>query len=323
MRLTLLQEIRVAFLFCAVLGGACGLITDQDRIKIAQIGDGAITRGDLKSFLQELPIEQRYKARSKEAKLQVLDQMIVKRLLLKEADRRGLQATEDEIQNEMMRRGVMNMGKEAREDYGIDEQAQRDYQRGEYEQIKTELRTAKLIQQIVPPGLTVSDDEVKQFYEQNKERLFTLPERVRFRYITCPTKEEAQKILERVRAGEKFSEIVNKRAAETQGKAAQELPPSAFVPLDRIVPEQLRDAMKKAKPNEIVGPVQRQDGFDVVQLIEHQKAGVVPFDQIKDPLKQNLLMAKFSQTYTAFLDQLKQQYQVKVFAEKLPEDMPF
>ncbi|MCK5557492.1 MAG: SurA N-terminal domain-containing protein, partial [Candidatus Hydrogenedentes bacterium] len=235
--------------------GGCGFITDEGRIKIAQIGDEAITRADLYTHIQQFPIEQRYKAKSKDAKLQILLKLVETKLLLKEADRRSVQVTDDEIENEMKRRGVQDISPGVLEDYGPVEGEGHDHEQerqSQHEQIAMELRLAKMQRQAIPPGLTVSDEEVEQFYEANKER-FVLPESVRIRFVTCPTIEEAQKILDRTRAGEDFAGIVRETSVATQGKAAQEWPPSLYTPLERIGPQELRDALREAESGDMIG----------------------------------------------------------------------
>ena len=121
-----LRGATVALLFAAAFS-ACGLITDEDRIKIAQIGDQAITRGDLDLHITGLPIDQkrqymgaRARANTKEVKLRILEQMLVRELLTMEADKRGIEVTDEEIDNEMKRRGIGTMSPDALQEYGAE-----------------------------------------------------------------------------------------------------------------------------------------------------------------------------------------------------------
>ena len=163
-RYTFLPKAAIALLFAASFG-ACGLITDEDRIKIAQIGDQAITRGDLDLYITSLPIEQkrqymgaRARANTKEVKLRILEQMILRELLMMEADRRGIEVTDEEIDNEMERRGIGAMSPEALEEYGSEGETHDHQEHGIREEIRRELRLAELQREVLSPTLRASND---------------------------------------------------------------------------------------------------------------------------------------------------------------------
>lgn len=311
---TSLQRAVVAMLLGTVLT-ACGMIVDEDRIKIAQIGDETITRGDLSAYIQGLPIDQSYQTKSKQGKLQVLEKMIAEKLLLMEADKRDIQVTDEEVHEEMQRRGLGGMGPETLEDYGPGVEGYHDHEHDIEEQIETELRLRKLQVQVIAPILSATDEEVRQFYEQNKER-YVMADLVRIRFITCSTVEEAQKIIDSVNAGERFEDIFKKIFSETEGQGGQEWPPNVYMPIGRMGPAELRDALKDAEPGDLIGPVKREDGYDVVELIDRQPPQT-------DLLKRDLIIAKSSEAYNQFIAQLKEDHQVQVFEDKLPEDRPY
>ncbi|GAF82961.1 unnamed protein product, partial [marine sediment metagenome] len=125
------------------------------------------------------------------------------------------------------------------------------------------------------------------------------------------------------RAGEDFAGIVRETSVATQGKAAQEWPPSLYAPLEGIGPQELRDALREAESGDMIGPVERVDGFDVVQLIDRRARGAAPLDAVRQGVRQSLLFHKAGQAYSRFLADLRESYQANIFPENLPEDMPF
>lgn len=294
---------------------ACGWIVDEDRIKIAQIGDEAVTRGDLSDYIQGLPIEQSYQTKSKQGKLRVLERMIVEKLMLMEADKRGIQATDEEVDEEMKRRGVGTMDPETLEEYGTGAEGYHEHEHGMKEQIERELRIGKLQMQVIAPSLNVTDEEVRQFYEENKEK-YVMADLVRIRFVTCSTLEEAQKIIDRVNEGESFEDIFKKIFSETEGQAGQEWPPNVYMPIGGMGPAELRDALKEAQPGNLIGPVKIEDGYDVVHLIDRQPPQI-------ELLKRDLIRKKTAEAYNQFIAQLKQDYQLQIFEDKLPEDRPY
>ena len=310
----LLQRAAVILLLGTALT-ACGWIVDEDRIKIAQIGDEALTRGDLSDYIQGLPIEQSYQTKSKQGKLRVLEQMIVERLMLMEADKRDIQVTEDEVHKEMERRGLGSMDPETLEEYGTGAEGYHEHEHGMEEQIEREIRIGRLQMQVIAPSLNVTDEEVRQFYEENKEK-YVMADLARIRFLTCSTIEEAQKIIDRVNAGESFEDIFKKIFKETEGQGGQEWPPNVYMPIAGMGPAELREALKEAQPSDLIGPVKREDGYDVVQLIGRQPPQM-------ELLRRDLIRKKTAEAYQQFIDQLKEDYQVQLFEDKLPEDRPY
>ncbi len=316
-------RLRLFSLLVFLLGGAvgaCGLITDESRVKVARIGDEAITRGDLDSYIQQLPIEERYKTKSKQAKLQKLQQMVARNILLKEVDKRGIQATDEEVDREMQRRGIQDINPEALGDYGPVDGAGHDHGHAmpnQRENIAIEIRLAKLQQQAIPPGLKVSDEEIAEVYEASKAS-FVEPESVLMRFVTCASMEEAQKILERTRAGEDFAEIVRKSAAETEGKAGE-----GAMALAEVGPQELNDAIRAAEPGDMLGPVGRGAEFDIVQLIERRAPREMPLNEVRNWIGQRLLFEKAQQAQVKFFADLRESYGVEIFPDNLPEEMPY
>ena len=313
-RFAFLARAAVTLLLGAALT-ACGMIVDEDRIKIAQIGDEAVRFGDLSAYIQGLPIEQRHRTKSKQAKLQVLEQMIVETLLLREADKRGIEVSHEEVEQEMQRRGVGAMGPETLEDYGQEAEGYHQHEHNMEEQVGRELRLRKLQMQVIAPSLKVTDEDVRQFYEENKAK-YAIADFVRIRFVTCSTVEQAQKIIDRVGAGESFEDIFKKIFTETAGEGGQEWPPNVYMPIGRMGPAELRDGLKEAQPGDLIGPVKREDGFDVVQLIDRQPPQA-------ELLKRDLVISKTSEVYNQFVVQLKEDYQVQIFEDKLPQDRPY
>jgi len=309
-----LQRAAVILLLGTVLT-ACGWIVDEDRIKIAQIGDEAVTRGDLSSYIQGLPIDQSYQTKSKQGKLQVLERMIVEKLMLMEADKRGIQVTEEEVHKEMERRGLGSVDPETLEEYGTGAEGYHEHEHGIEKQIEREICIGRLQMQVIAPSLNVTDEEIRQFYEENKER-YVMADLVRIRFLTCSTLEEAQKIIDRVNEGESFEDIFKKIFTETEGQGGQEWPPNVYMPIGGMGPAELRDGLKEAQPGDLIGPIKREDGFDVIQLIDRQPPQM-------ELLKRDLIRKKTAEAYNQFIAQLKQDYQVQIFEDKLPEDRPY
>lgn len=135
------------------------------------------------------------------------------------------------------------------------------------------------------------DDEVKKVTDlaANGNKEFHL------RHILVETEAQANDILAKLKAGEKFEDLVKLSKDTPSAAKAGDL---GWNPLSRWVPE-FAEAASKLKAGELSAPVKSQFGFHVIQLVEEprtaanakaQPAPQIPsFDQVKPQI---LEMAK-------------------------------
>lgn len=108
------------------------------------------------------------------------------------------------------------------------------------------------------------------------------------RHILVETEEEAQEVLDRLEAGEDFGEVA--REVSTDPSAQQNAGDLGAIQEGQTVPE-FEEAVFGAEPGEIVGPVETQFGFHVIQVYEPTLEEVS--DQIRTALGQEAGQAAF------------------------------
>lgn len=136
--------------------------------------------------------------------------------------------------------------------------------------------------------ITVSDDEVKKYYDDNKEYRTA---HILYRVRVEPTPEEVKAAYEQSMAiyaelqknPEKFSEMANKYSQTSAAPVGGDL---GFQPPTRLAPEYFA-AVKGQKVNFITKPVRTQMGFHVIKVL-----GVKSFDQIDKNLYKKIIYDK-------------------------------
>jgi len=68
-------------------------------------------------------------------------------------------------------------------------------------------------------GLTVTDDELKKAFEENKDKLGS-PEAVHLRHILVATEPEANEIVSKIKGGADFKALARDKSLAASGKAA-------------------------------------------------------------------------------------------------------
>lgn len=147
----------------------------------------------------------------------------------------------------------------------------------------------------VADSVTVSDAQLHQAYASSMDN-FRTPERVKVRHILFMTQgkpddvkkaqlAKAQSVLKQLRAGADFAEMAKKNS-EDPGSASKggDL---GYIVRGQTVPEFEKTAFN-AKINDISDIITTEYGYHIIQVQEKQAARVVPFEEVKDKIADEL-----------------------------------
>lgn len=175
----------------------------------------------------------------------------------------------------------------------------------ELDRVKDELLAGYAIDKIMSK-ITVTDDEVRKFYDEN-QAMFNTGETVNASHILVETEEEANEILAQLNNGE----ITFEEAAKTKSKCPSSEQGGSLGEFGKgqMVPE-FDEACFNMEIGEVRGPVKTQFGYHVIRLNSKSDAKIMSFDEMKDQIKQHLSAQKQSEAYQSKINQLKILYPV-------------
>lgn len=240
----------------------------------------------------------------------IVHELIIKSLLDQEIAKRGITASEDDIQNEL---------KTIIDRVGSKEQLnsllkQRGVSNAQFtEDLKTQIKIKKLVDSI--QKVNVTDADAEKYYNTHKNE-FTHGEQVRASHILIsanmlemiqqikaknpdidPTelnkkveeqiaaqKAKAESILAEVKKNpDNFEKIAQQKSDDkASGERGGEL---GFFPKEAMVPE-FANAAFSMKPNTISETlVQSPYGFHIIKVTDRMAAGSTPFAKVKDEIK--------------------------------------
>ena len=201
----------------------------------------------------------------------------------------------------------------ARRLYALEGEAQKLDETPEFQSqlagIKRELLADTVMRDVIK-DLTVSDDEAKKFYDENPS-MFKQPERIHARHILVSGDAELAKVQEELKAGKSF-DVVAKEYSRDPGSAANGGDLGEF-PKGVMVPEFEKAAFELKNPGDVSEPVKTQFGWHIIKLEERIPESVMPFEQVKARLLQEL---KDQKTQNALHDKAKElegKYKVERF----------
>lgn len=156
-------------------------------------------------------------------------------------------------------------------------------------------------------SIKVSDDEIKEYYENNKE-VVKKPKSYRASHILVEDEKSANDILEEIKNGLSFSDAADKYSTDKASKGGDlgEFPKGAMV-------KEFEDALDKLKEGEISKPVKTQFGYHIIKLDHTHDEYLPKLEEIKDRIHDTLLMIKRQEKYLEKTNEIKEKVEVKKY----------
>ncbi len=238
---------------------------------LAVVAGENITNADLDAFLQSLPQEQRMYASNPQFRKQCLEQLIAYRVYAKLGEEMKLEETA--------------------EFKAIMENARKD--------ILAQMAIGEVLKSV-----TVTDEEVKEFYEANQQR-FQKGATVSAKHILVKEEAECKAILESITKGEKtFEDAAKESSTCPSGSKGGDL--GEFGKGQMV--KEFEEAAFAAEIGTVVGPVKTQFGYHLIKVEKKNEASVKPFEEAKGTIQQTLLQQKQNHAYAAKMGELKEKY---------------
>lgn len=244
----------------------------------------------------------------------IVNELVIRELLNEEFVKKNITASKDEI-NKQVDLIAQKVGGKEKLDANL---TLNNIDKEEFlSQIAIQVKIKKLVDTL-SAGYKVSDQDAKAFYEKNKAVKFTNGEQVRAEHILISA--SADEIKSKVEAGnsglsqDKLNAKVQAELAKVKVKAEKILAqvkadPSKFEDLARkysedpssakkggdlgfFSKEQMVPAFSKVAfsltPGKISDLVQTQFGYHIIKVADRKKAGITPFSEVKNDIKQYL-----------------------------------
>lgn len=228
-----------------------------------------------------------------------LDNLITEQLIQQEAKAQSITVSDADVDAEITT---------IKENFGSDEEfnsvlAQYNMT---LDSLKKDTRINLTIRKILEPKTKVTDEDVKAYYDANKESLGT-PEQIQASHILVATKEEADAILAELKQGGDFATIAKEKSTDTG--SAQNGGDLGFFGKGDMVAE-FETAAFALKVNEISGVVQSQHGFHIIKKTA-EKAAVVPtFEEKKEDIRKQLVATAANELSQSWMTEIREKAKI-------------
>lgn len=248
---------------------------------LAKVGTASISQGDFYNDLKSLPDYARQMFEGENGKEKFLDEIVKKEILYQQALKEGLD-----------------------KDPKFSKKV---------EDFKKLTLVSELLEKEIMAKAKVSDSDVKDYYSKHKQD-FAATSQIKASHILVKTQAEAEKVLARLRKGEKFEAVakevsIDKPSAANGGDLG-------YFSRGQMVPEFERAAVG-LKIGEISNPVKTPFGFHIIKVTDKKTGPVIEFDKVKDIISQRLSGEKQKEAFDNYLTELKKNFKVEINKDAL------
>jgi peptidyl-prolyl cis-trans isomerase SurA len=301
--------------------------SDQTLVEaiVVRINNSIISLSDLKRSEEQLAAETSKpdpnlppEAQPKQQDL--LRDLIDSKLLSQKADELGISADTDLIKRLDDLRKQMHA--ESMEDLEKAAQAQGVSFEEFKQNMKESILTQKVIQQEVGAHISVTQQEIQDYYNQHKSEM-ERPEQVRLSEILISTqpppakpgqpepssdqlvaqaKAKVDAIYAQLQKGAKFDAVAQKESAGPTAGQGGDLEYFKRGTLSK----QLEDQVFALKSGQYTEPIRTNQGWVILKVTEHTSEGIPPLKEVEPQIQERLYMTKMQPALRAYLTKLRE-----------------
>jgi peptidyl-prolyl cis-trans isomerase C len=253
----------------------------QDKV-LAMVNGQPITEGMMEEEAKSLPPYVRPILDTPEGRMQFLESLITRDLLMQEALRRGMDRRQEVRERlDMARRSIL---------------------------------LEALLREVTETAPGLSDEALRKHYDANAGN-FQVGERVKVSHVLFKDRAKAEEIAKKAKNGVPFEEII--KITTKEGGVAADL---GFIEKGKF-DEEFEEAAFAAKQGQVTGPVKTAYGYHLIKVGEKRPAGAQPFEEVKAQIRADLTEQAQRDAFETLLAQMKKQAKIQVLVAP-EADMP-
>jgi peptidyl-prolyl cis-trans isomerase SurA len=308
---------------------ALGLGAGDARARVVEkiaavVGDSVLLGSEVEekaapllTEVARLPDPGKRAARASALRREVLERLIDDELILQQATELKLAITSEQVDasiEEIKRQNNINDDqlREALRGQGMTMAAYRG-------DIKKQLLRFRVINIAVGSRVTISDDDVKAYYERHMKSGSNVQVRASHIFVAIPDgadaamvaekQAHAAKLMERALAGEDFAKLA--RESSDDPATRSEGGDLGYFGKD-MLPKAIEEMVFAMKPGDIRGPVRADRGFHVIKLVDRKVKDAKPLAEVQDDVRMQLRQKEMERQTKSYLAELRKKTLVDI-----------
>ena len=291
----------------APLAGSAPAVSSDIRV-VATVNGDPITLAEFQERLARAGFKSG-KEVGPEVKEELLNRLVERKMLLREAQRRRIKIGLPDI-NKRIESFRAEQGQEikvALAGQGIDFEKWKN-------DVWEDLMIERLLAHDVNKKVAISGTEVRKYYQDNA-RQFERPEQVRVRQIVVSTEAEAQQVLEQLKGNPDFAAVAREKSTAPEAEHGGDL--GYFSRGD--MPTEF-NVVFTLPPGGVSGVVKSPYGFHVFKLENKRPAGLLGLEEAAPAIREKLTQEKQDRRYQQWLKELRSRTKFEVNYQALGQE---
>jgi peptidyl-prolyl cis-trans isomerase C len=269
-----LELLTVISIFLLLVGCGKSDIAKSSQV-LAKVDDKEITTSYFERQIKNLPESVQRLSLEGEGKRAILEGMINREILYKEAVKKGINK-DAEIKRKL-------------------------------EDMEKELVISTFIQREFGSRLMVEDKEVQDYYNTHMNE-FRNREEIRISQIIVPEEKDATDILGKLRQGQDFGALAAEYSTDKpSGLRKGDVGYYTY----KMLPDEIRDSVFRLRVGDISSPYKMPDGYEIYKITDRRTVSY-SFDQAKNAIKLQLIDQKIQDSLKTYLDDLKKNMKIQI-----------
>ena len=240
---------------------------------VATVNGTPITVAMMETKIEKLP--QYYQTFAVEHKNEIVNEMIVEELLYNEAKKRKLDRDPD----------IKNLINDATK----------------------KILISMIVEEQVKKSAPVSEDDVKAYYEDNKEK-YVVPEMIKASHILTSTQEEAEKAKGELDRGAEFAAVAQEYSKDLTKDRGGDL---GYFSKGQMIPEFEKTAFG-LNIGQTSGIIKTRFGYHIIKLTDRKPAVYQSFDDVKDTIMTSIIRDSQRKSFDEFTNKLKDKAKISI-----------
>jgi parvulin-like peptidyl-prolyl isomerase len=273
-----------------------------------------------RSLQVEIQTEDRLERRERVLEIfrKVLERLIEEKLIDQEAKKSGIKVTSKEVEGAI---------EEVKRRHAVDQENFEKLLAAEgvtlevfKKEIEKQILRTKVINWAVKVEPTTGEKELRDFYQEHIDR-YRVNESYRISHILFlfpkgasleqgrEIRKRAQKVLERIKAGEDFGEMALRYSEDPSSR--RDRGDIGYFKRGELLPALEREALR-LQVGEVSGVIRTEFGFDIIKLLDRKGDEPPPFEEVKEKVQMDYYGREMEKAYLQFLSKLKEKSIIEI-----------
>jgi peptidyl-prolyl cis-trans isomerase SurA len=177
--------------------------------------------------------------------------------------------------------------------------------------IKMNILRSRVLARVISPEVKITDNDLKEYYDKHlgeyREEEYSLKQI----FVSGQRQDGAQRAMAAYKLlseGKPFEEVAAEWSDDPSAKTGADI---GYVKKEDLMP-QLKQSLSQITPGSYTQVIQTPYGFHILKLIDVKKSDTLPFDAVKDTIREKVVLDESEKRYKEYIDKLRKSSYIEV-----------